>query len=132
LPLPGKLHGPIWIVLCVGLVFFLAGVAVLIQGLGRANDQGELPAGAPPWMRALQYMLVGVIFAAFATIASWIAFGPGERAFSGSLGLLGGQISAVIGRALFGLSAIALWLCTLGLAVAGARKIMRRSMGGPA
>ncbi len=32
-----------------------------------------------------------------------------------------------IGRAVFGLGAIITWLCTIGYAVAGARKLLRRS-----
>jgi hypothetical protein len=31
----------------VGLAFFLAGVAIIIQLLGDANDSGDLPAGTP-------------------------------------------------------------------------------------
>jgi hypothetical protein len=124
LPLPSKLNGPIWMVLCIGLVFFLAGIAVIIQGIGHGNDRGELPAGAPEWMRALQYTIVGVMFAAFAMIASWIAFGPGDRSFSGSVPLWG-SIGAFIGRAAFGFSAIILWLCTLGFVIAGMRRLLR-------
>jgi hypothetical protein len=58
LPIPGgpsNLHGPLWLVLCVGLAFFLAGVAIIIQLPGHANDSGDLPAGAPLWLRAMQY-----------------------------------------------------------------------------
>jgi hypothetical protein len=131
LPLPSELHGPMWLVLCVGLVFLLAGVAVMVQGFGRGNEQGELAADAAPWLRAAQYLCVGVIFAAFAAIASWIAFGPGERSFSGTLPMVG-AIGAFIGRAMFGLSAIVLWLCTIGMAVSGISKLIRRGKGGPA
>jgi len=48
LPIPGgpsNLHGPLLLVLCVGLAFFLAGLAIIIQLLGHANDSGDLPAG---------------------------------------------------------------------------------------
>ena len=47
LPIPGgpsNLHGPLWLLLCVGLAFFLAGLAILIPMLGHANDSGDLPA----------------------------------------------------------------------------------------
>ena len=49
-PIPGgpsNLHGPLWLLLCVGLAFFLAGVAIITQLLGDANDSGDLPAGTP-------------------------------------------------------------------------------------
>ncbi|HET9414689.1 MAG TPA: hypothetical protein VFO74_11275, partial [Pseudolabrys sp.] len=86
LPIPGgpsNLHGPLWLLLCAGLAFFLAGVAIIIQMLGRANDSGDLPAGTPFWLRAMQYLIGLCIFACFGAISSWIAFGPGERQFSG-------------------------------------------------
>jgi hypothetical protein len=59
-PIPGgpsNLHGPLWLVLCVGLEFFLTGGAIILQLLGHANDSGDLPAGAPPWLRAMQYLI---------------------------------------------------------------------------
>ena len=49
LPIPGgpsNLHGPLWLLLCVGLAFFLAGLAILIPMLGHANDSGDLPASS--------------------------------------------------------------------------------------
>jgi hypothetical protein len=55
LPIPGgprNLHAPLWIVLMVGLIFCLAGTAVLLQVIGRANAGGDLPADAPFWIRA--------------------------------------------------------------------------------
>src|SRR6187551_3393633 len=82
LPIPGgpsNLHGPLLLVLCVGLAFFLAGVAIIIQLLGHANDSGDLPAGAPFWLRGAQYLIGLCIFVCFGAISSWIAFGPGER-----------------------------------------------------
>jgi hypothetical protein len=82
LPIPGgpsNLHGPLWLLLCVGLAFFLAGVAIIVQMLGRANDSGDLPAGTPFWLRATQYLIGLCIFSCFGAISSWIAFGPGER-----------------------------------------------------
>ena len=68
LPIPGgpsNLHGPSWLVLCVGLAFLLAGVALLIQTLGHANTAGELPADAPRWLRAVQYLIGFTIFCCF-------------------------------------------------------------------
>jgi hypothetical protein len=109
---------------------FLAGVAVFVQVLGRANDQGELPAGAPGWMRVVQYLVGVAIFASFGAIGSWIAFGPGARSFSGSFSLFGAEINASAGRIAFGLGAIIVWLCTIAVAVSGARKLFGRTKGG--
>jgi hypothetical protein len=133
LPVPGgpkNLHGPLWIVLGTGLAFFLGGAAVILQVLGRANEQGELPAQAPFWMRAGQYLIGLAIFASFAAIGSWIAFGPGERAFSGSFGLFEGNTGAAIGRTAFGIGAVIVWVATIAFAVSGARKLFGRNKSG--
>ena len=58
--------------LCVGLAFFLAGVAIIIQLLGHANDSGDLPAGAPLWLRGAQYLIGLCIFACFGAIIIWL------------------------------------------------------------
>lgn len=133
LPVPGgpkNLHGPLWIVLSAGLAFFLGGAAVILQVLGRANAQGELPAQAPFWMRAAQYLIGVAIFASFGAIGSWIAFGPGERAFSGSFGFFDGNVGAAIGRTAFGIGAVIVWIATISFAVSGARKLFGRSKSG--
>src|SRR5712691_13505409 len=61
LHIPGgkaNLHGPQWLLLCVGLAFFLAGVAIVNQTLGHANaTTGDLPADAPRWMRTVQHVV---------------------------------------------------------------------------
>ena len=54
----------------------------------------------------------------FALIANWVAFGPGERQFSGggSVGPVGvgGRVGELPGRIAFGFSAVLLWLIVLG------------------
>ena len=129
LPVPGgprNLHGPLWIVLCAGLAFLLGGAVVLLQGIGRANQHGEFPANAPPWMRVVQYLAGLAIFACFGAIATWIAFGTGPRKFSGSLPGLDGAIGAGLGRTMFGIGAVIIWLGTIAVAVSGARKLLGR------
>lgn len=130
LPVPGgprSLHGPLWIVLAVGLAFFLAALGVLVQVVGRANASGDLPAAAPLWLRAVQYLIFVTIFACFALIGSWVAFGPGGRSFSGSFLFFGHAANELIGRAVFGFGAVICWLSTLAVAVVGARKLLGRS-----
>jgi len=129
LPLPGGpscLHGPLWLVLLAGLIFFLAGAAVLLQGIGRANANGELPPNAPQWMRVVQYVIGVAIFASFAMMGSWIAFGPGSRAFSGNFLFFDATTNEMIGRAMFGFGAIVCWLAAVGFAISGVRKILVR------
>lgn len=129
LPVPGgprNLHGPLWVILLVGLVFLLAGVAMFIQAAGRASATGDLPSDAPPWMSIVQYLLGVAVFWSFAMIGSWVAFGDGSRTFSGSFLFFDGATNASIGRIAFGIGAIIAWLCTLAYAVSGARKLLRR------
>jgi hypothetical protein len=119
-------------VVCVGLIFLLAGVAVLIQGLGRANDQGELPPATPPWVRAAQYWIVAALFAMFAVIGTWVALAPGDGEFGGSFMVFGADFNAAIARIMFGFGAVITWLCTFAIAIRGARMFMGRGKGGPA
>jgi hypothetical protein len=127
LPVPGgprNLHAPLWVGFLAGLVFFLGGVAALLQGIGKANAQGELSAGAPAWMTAAQQLIGVAIFASFAMIGSWIAIGGDPRQFSGSFMGLG--IGVSIARVAFGIGAIICWACTIGLAVSAVRKFIAR------
>jgi hypothetical protein len=129
LPIPGgprNLHAPLWIVACAGLVFFLGGAAVMIQGFGKANARGELPATAPSWMRAAQQAIVLVIFAAFAVLATWVALLGDSRQFSGSfmgLRFSGFDLGAALARTVFGFGALVCWAATIGLAVSAVRKL---------
>lgn len=132
LPIPGgpkHLHAPLWIVFCAGLSFLLAGIAVLMHGAGATDNNGELAPGAPQWLRVLQYLSGVTIFVCFGAIASWIAFAPGPREFTGSGFGVEGPVSGTAGRIAFGIGAIVIWLCTIAVAVAGARKLMNRKTG---
>jgi hypothetical protein len=130
LPIPGgpsNLHGPHWVVLCAGVAFFLAGVAIAIQTAGHADaTTGDLPANAPRWMGAAQYLISLTIFVCFGLIASWVAFGPGERHFSGTFEFAGPATNAAIGRTAFGVGALIIWLCTAAVVAFGFRKFFDR------
>jgi hypothetical protein len=129
LPPPGVANAPMWVVVLAGLCFLLGGLGVLIPAAvtGEVRDDGELPAGAPYWLRVFQYLLILTIFAAFAMIGSFVAFGPGTRSFSVSVPFVstsGG--SEIFGRIAFGVGAIITWLCLILVAVGGWRKFIRR------
>ncbi len=126
LPLPGdprNLHAPLWVVLLAGLVFVLAGCATLMQTLGGANDSGELPSGAPQWLRTLQYLAGIVLFASFALIGSWAAVSDQPVRLSHGFSLPAITDNAITGRIAFGIGAVMTWLCTLAYAVTGWRKL---------
>lgn len=129
LPPPGVARAPMWVVVLAGLCFLLGGLGVLVPAAatGEVRDDGELPAGAPYWLRVFQYLLVLTIFAAFAMIGSFVAFGPGTRSFSVSVPFVstsGG--SEMFGRIAFGVGAIITWLCLILVAVGGWRKFVGR------
>lgn len=129
LPIPGgsaNLHAQLWLVFCIGLAFILAGAALFIQAVGHANAAGELPAAAPQWMRIAQFLAALTIFVLLGAIGSWVALGPGEREFSGSVAV-GGHAGGVVGRIVFGLGTVIIWLSALALGVHGFRKFVRRS-----
>jgi len=126
LPIPGgprNLHAPLWIVACAGLPFFLGGLAVLLQGIGKANARGKLPSDAPAWMCVAQQLMVTMIFAAFAMVGSWIALYGGSSHFSGSFMGFGAATNVAIARIMFGIGAIICWACTIGLALSCVRKL---------
>lgn len=123
----GRKHAPNWVGALAGLTFLCGGLAVIIGALGKANPDGSLPEDAPMWLRISQYVLGLIIFASFALIGSWIAFGPGERSFGISMSFpMSASADPISGRIAFGIGAAVTWLCTIGFAIAGGRKLLRR------
>ena len=61
----------------------------------------------PFWLRLLQVLIGVVMFASFALIGSWIAFGPGPRNFGTNIPFLAsGVANEIAGRCAFGIGAI--------------------------
>jgi hypothetical protein len=98
---PAALQAPRWVLGLCGLAFFGAGVLVWLSRYGA------------PWMSDATAF---VIIASMAAIGSWIALGPGEREFDGSIGLgpfafRGDGVS--LGRIFFGIGAVVTWVVAL-------------------
>jgi hypothetical protein len=129
-PPPGgqkALHAPLWVVFCAGLAFFLGGGALLLHvASGAKPTDDDFPADAPHWMRVVRYLAMVAIFVSFAAIGSWVAFGPGERAFTVSAPFGSGPARDIVGRIAFGIGAIITWLCAIAVVVVGARKLFPR------
>ena len=89
---PDSIHAPPWLLAVCGGMFVVAGVAAL--GIGVLSKRVNNFFGA-------------VILTGFSFITGWVAFGPGERIFSGF------SQDATTGRAAFGLATILL----VGMAV---------------
>lgn len=65
---PSSVHAPMWVITMAGDVFFMGGVMAPTNGL--------IPEYAST---VLAVIFISMLAAAF----SWVAFGPGERQFSG-------------------------------------------------
>lgn len=89
-----NLQAPLWIGLAAGGVFALAGVSMLLQGR------------VPAWVSGL---ITNLLLTLIAAIPAWIAWGKGQREFSGSgidLAWLLGFDDQSVGRVAFSISAI--------------------------
>lgn len=124
-PKPGA--APAWIGVVCGLMFFLGGSAVLLQTLfkDKSASTGTLNSTvpAPAWL-ALVYKVLGLaIVAGLGTVATWVAFGPGERHFTGSGAFLGEKG----GRIAFGIGAVLIWSVVAGSVYGGLAQLLRRT-----
>jgi hypothetical protein len=127
LPIPGgssALHGPLWMVVCAGTAFLLAGVALAMRAV--PNYGGDLDTNLPGWSLAIRHVLGVGVSISLAAIGTWIAFGPGVRHFETSapfFGLVGNAGEATV-RAWFGLGAIVIWIYAIAMTWKGMRKLI--------
>ncbi|MBT8461306.1 MAG: hypothetical protein KJO44_02200 [Gemmatimonadetes bacterium] len=127
-------NAPPWVIVAAGAVFFVAGGYSVVVGsidlrrpgyIERMSRGGKFnPAG---W-------LVGAFIAStFFAIAAWVAFGPGERAFSGGVGGgglgVGGPVGERAGRIVFGISAVILGAVSVWIWAYGLSKLLARPTG---
>jgi hypothetical protein len=117
-----KLHAPHWVVGAAGLMFFLAGVAILT---GPPPDTPE--ASRTTW----RTFLLGLgIVGALAAVFNWVAFGPGPRAFGGSVSIpfvsVSGASSERSGRIAFGIAAVVIDAFAVWVIVRGLRDLLGR------
>jgi hypothetical protein len=118
---------PPWVVACAASSFVFAGSLLVLRSfMGGDMHASELPRGVPLRLRVAYYALGLAVVGALATVGTWVAFGPGERAFAVSLPFLGsGPANPWIGRAMFGVGAVLTWLFFVVAAVAWWRKLVR-------
>ena len=123
-----SLQAPRWVVACAGSMFVLLGAALIVgyAVAGGAGPDGDLPAGTPRWVRITQSLLGVGIIGALGAVGSWIAFGPGPRAFTVTLPGVGrGPGDETLGRAVFGIGAVLVWIFLAVFAVVSVRRIRR-------
>jgi uncharacterized membrane protein len=121
LPAPGGPDTPTWLVLAVGFCYLLGGLRVVIPAIvmdeSGMDEGGERPAKRP--LHLAQYVFALAVVMAVAMVASAVALGPGLH---GSLPLSSSDSLDVLGRAVFAIGAIVIWLGLLRLAMSGWRK----------
>ncbi len=123
-PTPGT---PGWVVVCAGFAFLFAGGALIVTAAsGGTGPSGELVKPMSLALRRVQSVMALGIVGSFAAIASWIAFGPGDRHFSSVAALPfvatrwhGGETT---GRWAFGIGAVILWCVIAGVLVVSVRR----------
>ena len=123
-----SLEAPRWVVAAAGLSFVLAGAAMIVgyAVAGGAGPDGDLPAGTPRWVRITQTLLGVGIIGALGAVGSWIAFGPGPRAFTVTLPGVGrGPGDETVGRTVFGIGAVLVWIFLAAFVVVSVRRIRR-------
>jgi hypothetical protein len=124
LPMPGNTASPPFIIVCAGLAFLFAGLVAVVRGKAGANDRdSELPPDAPRWTQAA-YRVLGIgVAGALATIGTWIAIGSGPRAFDVSGPFVEMHTTGeLIGRSVFGLGAVIVWIYVIAITVGTVRK----------
>jgi hypothetical protein len=112
-------NAPRWVMLAGGMIFFLAGVIVLATGGVQDPSTEEIDA-----VRIFRGTFGFLIVLLFAVIAHWVAFGPGDRLFSGSLAIP--FVSDLLGRIAFGCGAVLLDMILLVMVFRAGRSLFRR------
>ena len=133
LPPPGgaAANGPAFIVFCAGLAFLCAGLAVAVRArAGAGTHDNDLPPEAPAWTHAA-YRVAGIAVAgSLASIGTWIAIGSGPRAFTVAGPFIEMRTTGeTIGRTVFGLGAVIVWIYVIALTVGTVRKLFDRRGG---
>jgi hypothetical protein len=127
LPLP-EANGPSVIVFAAGLAFLFAGLTCVVRArTGMTVTESDVPDSAPTWTK-VSYRVLGIgVTGALATIGTWIAIGSGPRAFSVSGPFIEMQTTGqAIGRTVFGLGAVIVWIYVIALTVSTVRKFFNR------
>ncbi len=100
---PNTIHAPLWVLAAVATVFLLAGVLILLV----ENER----------LARLRNLVTWLFVVCLAIPFNWIAFGEGERHFSGSNSFLGFMSSSTPGetegRIVFGFFAVLMDLLVL-------------------
>ena len=127
LPMPEG-NSPAFIAFCAGAAFLFAGLTCMVRArAGMLNIESEVPDSAPRWTQVSYRMRAIGVAGALATIGTFIAIGSGPRVFSLSAPFVEMQTTGeVLGRTVFGLGAVIVWIYVIALTVGTVRKLFDR------
>ena len=129
--LPTRPHqpgdSPAWIGAAIGLMFFLAGVSIIVQSLTNPNYPNSGPSATSPLTARILYDVLGLTIAVLlVSIFTWVAFGSGPREFTMSGGdgssFAATHASPTMGRIAFGFGAVLGWLAVGWMSVTAIRR----------
>lgn len=114
---------PPWVGVLGGLVFVLAGFAVILgYAVAGANAHGDLPPGTPFRMHLAQYVLGFGMTICLALIGTWIALGAGPRNCQ-ITGSFTAEANDTVCRVAFGAGALLTWVITVAVGVASYKRL---------
>jgi hypothetical protein len=134
---PGPDTAPPWVMVCAGLMFVVAGLAIVVdygiagRFVGQMAPDGDFPPGTPMAIRAGNFMLGMTIVGCMTAVFGWVAFGPGPRHFSSAIDvpLLGvtawGRSGEMTGRIAFGAATVLMALMFVACTVVGVERLWR-------
>jgi hypothetical protein len=130
LPMPES-NSPAFIAFCAGAAFLFAGLTCIVRArTGMLNIESDIPDSAPRWGRVSYRVLAIGAAGALAIIGTYVAIGSGRRAFSLSAPFVEMQTTGeAIGRTVFGLGAVIVWIIVIALTVGTVRKLFDRRGG---
>jgi hypothetical protein len=122
---------PVWMGVAAGSAFLLAAVLLFADAAaGGANSDGSLPADASPIARFIQSAAGLGIVVMMGAMATWIAFGRGERHFSTTITLpfmtYRPAHTELPGRIAFGFGALLIWAIVIVGTVAALKRHLAR------
>lgn len=126
LPMP-KTNGSAFIIGCAGAAFLFAGLTCMVRArAGMTGAQTDLPDSAPRSLK-LSYRVIAIATSgALATIGTWAAIGSGPHAFTASLPFAETTTAGeTLGRTVFALGAVIVWIYLIALTVGTVRKLFR-------
>lgn len=128
---PASIHVPRWVLGICGVMFMIPGIAAVYFGVRNALGGGARSGrrGDGDGFSVVGWLCGMTISGGMTVVAGWIAFGPGERAFSGSVGVGGVAVggagqSETLGRWVFGIGAVLVGLFTVWGVIYGIRRIV--------